>query len=84
MPTSKDYSKLTVEELVKEEENIKSQKTATIILLVVLVGIAVYTATHKGFLLTITLLGISFLIGNRYSQRLKSVQAELNRRDKVL
>lgn len=83
MLTNKDYSKMTVEELTQEEAKIKSQKTAIAFLMAVLVGIAVYAATHKGFLVTIILLGAALLIGNRHSKSLRTIRAELDRRGQL-
>ncbi len=79
----KDYSKMTLEELVSEEKKVKSQKIATAVFIGLLIGIAVYAATHKGFFLTVLLLFVSFLIGYRNSQHLKGIQAEISRRDTV-
>ncbi len=71
---------MTLEELVSEEKKMKSQKTTTGVFIGVLLGIAVYAATHKGFILPVILLIFSFLIGSRASQNLKSIQAEISRR----
>lgn len=83
MLSSKDYAAMTLEELVSEEKKMKSQKTTTGVFIGVLLGIAVYAATHKGFILPVILLIFSFLIGSRASQNLKSIQAEISRRDPV-
>ena len=83
MLSSKDYSKMTLEELVSEDKKMKSQKTTTAVFIGVLIGIAVYSATHKGFVLPVILLIFSFVIGNRDSQNRKSIQAEKSRRDTV-
>lgn len=79
----KDYSKMTLEELVSEEKKVKSQKITTAVFIGLLLGIAVYAATHKGFFLTVVLLFFSFLIGYRSSQSLKGIQAEISRRDTI-
>lgn len=84
MFSSKDYSKMTLDELVSEEKKMKSQKITTAVLVGILVGIAIWSATHKGgFILTIGLLIFAALIGSRYSQNLKGIQAEISRRDTV-
>lgn len=84
MFSSKDYSKMTLEELVSEEKKMKSQKITTAVFVGLLIGIAVWSATHKGgFFLTIILLIFSFLIGSVYSKKLKNIQAEISRRDSV-
>lgn len=84
MFSSKDYSKMTLDELVSEEKKMKSQKITTAVFVGILVGIAIWSATHKGgFILTIGLLIFAALIGSRYSQNLKGIQAEISRRDTV-
>ncbi|WP_461111480.1 hypothetical protein [Spirosoma jeollabukense] len=82
MLSSKDYSKMTLDELVAEQKKMKSQKILTALLIGALVGIAVWSATHKGStLLTFGLLIVGLLIGSRYSKNLKNVQTEISRRD---
>lgn len=83
MFSSKDYSKMTLEELVSEEKKIKSQKAMTAISIGLLVGVAIYAATHKSFLLPVILLIVAFQIGYRSAQNLKSIQEEIGRRDTV-
>jgi uncharacterized membrane protein YbjE (DUF340 family) len=83
MLSIKNYSKMTLEELVSEEKKMKSQKTITAVLIGMLIGIAVWSATHKGFILPIILLILSFLIGHKNSQNMKSIQAEISSRDTV-
>lgn len=74
---------MTLDELVSEEKKMKSQKITTAVFIGVLIGVAVYAATHKSFVLPAILLIFSFLIGYRNSQNLKSIQAEISRRDPV-
>jgi VIT1/CCC1 family predicted Fe2+/Mn2+ transporter len=83
MLSKKDYSNMTLEELVSEEKKLKSQKTTTAVFMGVLVGIAVWSATHKGGFLTFILLFFTILIGSRYSRNLKGIQEEISRRDTV-
>ncbi|WP_310587582.1 hypothetical protein [Larkinella knui] len=74
---------MTLDELVSEEKKLKSQKTILAVFIGFIVGIAIYSATNKGFLLPVILLIFSFLIGSSYSKNLKGIQAEINRRDPV-
>lgn len=83
MLENKDYSKMTLEELVSEEKKMKSQKIPTAVFIGLLIGIAVYSATHKGFILPVILLIVAFLIGSRNSKSMKGIQAEINRRKTV-
>ena len=84
MLSRKDYSKMTLEELVSEEKKMESQKITTAVIIGVLIGIAIYAATHKGPFLTFILLFFSYRIGSSYSQNMKSIQAEISRRGTVL
>lgn len=84
MFSSKDYPKMTLEELVSEEKKMQSQKIPAAVLVGFIVGIAIWSATHQGgFILTIGLLIFAVLIGARYSKKLKSIQAEISCRDRV-
>lgn len=74
---------MTLEELVAEQEKLKSQKTFTAVFIGFLVGVAVYSATHRGLLLPVALLIFSFLIGKNYSKSVKDIQEEISRRDTV-
>ena len=84
MLSIKDYSQLTREEFASEEKKMKSRKTTAALFMGVLVGIAAWSATHKGGLLTYLLLLGAILIGRRTTQETKSVQSEKNRRDTVV
>lgn len=81
MPNTQDYAKMTLEELMEEEKKMKSQRIITALFIGFLIGIAVYSAVYKGFVLTVILLVVAFLIGRRHSQSLKNIQAEINRRN---
>ena len=84
MLSNKDYSKMKLDELASEEKKIKSLKTIIAVLIGLVIGIALWAATHKGgFFLTIILLIIPLLIGFSYSKNLKGIQAEISRRDTV-
>lgn len=75
---------MTLDELVSEEKKLKSQKTMTAVFIGLVVGAAIWSATHKGgFVLTIGLLIFAILIGSSYSKKLKGIQAEISRRDTV-
>lgn len=75
---------MTLDELVSEEKKVTSQKIPVALLAGFLVGIAVWSATHKGgFVLTVGLLFSALWIGSRYSKNLKSIQTEISRRDTV-
>lgn len=75
---------MTLEELVSEEKKMKSQKITIAVFIGVVIGIAIWSATHTGgFILTIGLLIFAVLLGSRYSKTLKSIQAEISRRDTI-
>lgn len=73
---------MTLEELMAENKKMKSGATATAFLIGMLVGLSVWTATHKhGFVFTIGLLGLCLFIGYRHSQNKKALQAEISRKE---
>lgn len=75
---------MKLDELVIEEKKLKSQKPVTAVFIGLVIGIAVWNATHRGgFFVTVILLIFSLLIGSRYSKNLKGIQAEIRRRDAV-
>ncbi len=75
---------MTLEELVSDEKKMQSQKIPFAVFIGLIVGFAVWSATHNGgFFLTVVLLIFAALIGSRYSKNLKSIQAEISRRDTV-
>lgn len=81
---AKDYATMPLDELVSREKKTKSQKIAVAIFIGFLVGIAVWSATHKGgLLLTTGLLLFALSIGSSYSKNLKDIQAEISRRDSI-
>jgi uncharacterized membrane protein YbjE (DUF340 family) len=84
MFSSKDYSKMTLDELVSEEKKVKSQQIPLALFIGLFIGIAVWSATHKGgFFFTISLMIFALFIGSRYSKNMKGIQAEISRRDTV-
>jgi uncharacterized membrane protein YbjE (DUF340 family) len=83
MPSNKDYTKMTREELASESQKMKSQKTITAVVIGFLAGVAVYSATHKGFILPVILLVFAFLIGKKDKDNTQHLEAEINSRDRV-
>jgi hypothetical protein len=82
MFSTKDYSKMTLEELVSEEKKVKAQKTTIAVFIGVMVGAAVWAATHKGgFFFPVILLFFALRIGYRSTQNLKNIQMEISRKD---
>ena len=79
-----DYSQMTREEFASEAKKMKSRKITTALFMGVLVGIAVWSATHKGGLLTYLLLVGAILIGRSTAHAVKSFEAETHRRETVL
>ncbi len=75
---------MTQEELLSEEKKMKSQKIMTAVFIGFIVGIAVFAATTKGFLLTIVLLGSAFMIGRNHTRSAKNLQEEINRRGSTI
>ncbi len=86
MSEQKDYSKLTFEELVKEEKKIKKNEITSAVIIGCLIGVIIYGIAQKGFgflYMSISLLLIYGIIKN--SQKLKhnltQIQAEMNARN---
>ena len=80
---TQDYSKMNLEELIAEEKKLKSQRILTGVFIGFLIGIAIYAAAHKGFILPVFLLIVAFLIGRRNAQTMKDIQAEIARRNTI-
>lgn len=75
---------MTLDELMSEEKKLKSQKIMTALIVGFLVGIAIWSATHKGGLfLTFGLLILPLWVGSSYSKNLKVIREEISRRDTV-
>ncbi|WP_317039675.1 hypothetical protein [Spirosoma endophyticum] len=75
---------MTLDELVSEEKRMKSQKTLIALIVGLIVGIAVWSATHKwGAFFTFGLLILPLVIGSTYSKTLKAIEAEISRRDVI-
>ncbi|MEZ0485776.1 hypothetical protein [Fibrella aquatica] len=82
MFSTKDYATMTLDELVSEEKKLKSQKIPFALLAGFFVGVAVWSATHKGsFAGTVALLFLSYLIGSTYTKKQKEIEAEISRRN---
>ncbi len=82
MFSTKDYSKMTLDELVSEEKRMKSRKILVALIVGFIVGIAVWSATHQwGAFFTFGLLILPLLIGSSYSKALKRIEAELSNRN---
>lgn len=79
--STKDYSNSTLEELMIEEKKLKSQRIPMAVFIGFLVGIAIYSATHKGTFLPVILMVSAFVIGRNATNKLKSLQAEIQRRN---
>ena len=75
---------MTLDELVSEEKSLKAQKITTAVFIGMMVGVAVWAATHKGgFVLPVVLLILAFRVGHKNSQNTKSVQAEISHKNTV-
>ena len=77
---NKDYTTMTLEELVLEEKAVSGRKITTAVFIGLLVGIAVYAAVQGKFFLTLIVLFFAFRMGSGYSQNLKRIQEEISSR----
>lgn len=71
---------MTLGELMEEEKKMKLQRIMTAVFIGFLIGIAVYSAVNKGFILPVILLIIAFLLGRRNSQAMRDLQTQINLR----
>lgn len=74
---------MTLEELLSEEKKMNSMKIPTALLMGFLVGVAVWSASHKGGFLTFILLGFALFFGARRSKMTKELQEEIKRRNTI-
>jgi len=83
MPDNKDYSKLTLEELLIEEKKIKKNETIAAVIIGFLVGVMVYGVAKNGigflyiFIPLILIIGI-FKNSQKLKHSRKQIQAEIN------
>lgn len=86
MQENKDYSKLTLEELLKEEQEMKTEvkkkKTITAVLIGFLVGVLIYGIATKGIgflhiLLPVILIGGIYKNSQKEEKQLELIQAEI-------
>lgn len=83
MLDNKEYSKLALEDLLKEEKKLKKQETLSAVLIGILVGVLVYGVANKGigflhiFLPLLLMSGI-YKNSQNHKDKLKEVQAAIN------
>ena len=71
-------------ELEADERRLKKERLVWLLVTGLLMGVAVWSATHKGgFLWTVGLMIFGLYVGSRFSKNLKSIQTEISRRDVV-
>ncbi|WP_461148089.1 hypothetical protein [Spirosoma pulveris] len=84
MFSTKEYATMTLDELMSEEKKMNSRKIPFALFIGLLVGFAVWSATHNGgFVVTVILLISAILSGSVYTKNLKSLQTEISRRNTV-
>jgi uncharacterized membrane protein YbjE (DUF340 family) len=81
MLSNKEFSKMTLEELLSEKQKMKSHKTTIAFLIGLLIGAAVWSATHKGGFITFLILIFAFLVGKKSDDTSKSLDAEISSRE---
>ncbi|GAB3796314.1 hypothetical protein GCM10028819_13690 [Spirosoma humi] len=80
----KSYPEMILDELVSEEKKMTAQKIPFALFVGILVGFAIWSATHTGgFMVTSMLLIGALLAGRVYAKNLKSIQTEISRRNTV-
>ena len=81
MASEKNYTEMTLEELVSEEQKLKSQKTFTAGFVGFFVGVGVFAAVTKGSIVPLFMWIFAFLIGKNYSDKVKNIRAEIEKRE---
>jgi asparagine N-glycosylation enzyme membrane subunit Stt3 len=76
----KSINELTDQELGEELKKRKKDRIFVAVLMGVLLGCAVWSATHKGVFLTFILLGVVFYLGRKNSGKVEEVIKEINAR----
>ena len=83
MRTTEDLAQMTAEELASKERKLKMLRTTTVLFLGALVGIAIWSATHKGGFLPFVLLVVALRVVSstpRQVRELERIQSEMRRR----
>lgn len=80
MASEKEYTEMTLEELVSEEQKLKSNKTTTAVLVGFFIGVGVFGAVTKGSIVPLFMWIFALLIGSNYSNKVKKVRAEIESR----
>jgi hypothetical protein len=83
MFSSKNYSEMTLDELVSEETNLKSQRSYTPAFNGALAGIAVSSIFRKKFFMPAVLLIVAVTVGLQLSKNLKRIQSEIKHRERL-
>jgi hypothetical protein len=83
MASEKEYTEMTLEELVSEEQKLKSQKTFTAAFVGFFIGVGVFAAVSKGSITPLFIWLFAYLIGKNYADKVKKVRAEIESRGSV-
>jgi uncharacterized membrane protein len=83
MLDKKDYTTWTIEELLSEQKKMASQKTLNALIIGLIIGIAFWSATHKGALITFAMLILAGAFAKHNSDKVKGIETEISRRDSV-
>jgi uncharacterized membrane protein len=83
MLDKKDYTTWTIEELLSEQKKMASQKTLNALIIGFMVGIAFWSATHKGAFITFAMLILAGAFAKHNSDKVKSIEAEISSRNTV-
>ena len=87
MLDDKDYSKLTLEELLIEEKKIKKNETIAAVIIGFLIGIMVYGVVMNGIgflyiFIPLILIGGVYKNSQKHKHKLKQIQAEISAKNK--
>lgn len=88
MSDNKDYSKLTIEELLMEEKKIKKKETISAFIIGFLIGLMIYGVAKNGFgflyiFLPLLLIGGVYKSSRKLKDNLKQIRTEIRDRRKI-
>lgn len=88
MSDKKDYSKLTLEELLKEEKKIKKNETISAFIIGFLISVMVYGVAKNGFgflyiFIPLILIGGVYKNSQKLKDNLKQIRTEINTKNTI-
>ena len=83
MFSNKDYSNLSLDELMAEEKKLRSQTIGAAFFIGMMLGVIFYAVMNHKYLIAIIVLVVTTLVGYKNTKDRKGIQAEINGRKTV-